>query len=121
MKKLKISCIVSFVIFISSLISILIFKNPVVLYIFSSTIAVSFPLSFVPLFYIFCKQSKSKEETISDMALRDIDIFLPRPIYYATYFIGGFITPIILGFVSGISMLTCQIKTINSHKDIIES
>lgn len=117
---LKTSCIISFVIFISSLIALIIFKNATILYIFSSIIAISFPLSFVPLFYIFCKQAKNKSDTISDMALRDIDIFAPRSLYYATFFIGGFITPIILGFASSITMLVCQIKTINIHKNIIK-
>ena len=116
LKLLKLSCIISFVIFITSLTFILIFKNATLLYIFSSIIAISFPLSFVPLFYIFCKQSKTKADTISDMALRDIDIFAPRGLYYLTFFLGGFTTPIMLGFASGISMLISQIKTINSHK-----
>ncbi len=118
-KLLKTSCIISFVIFILSLAAILIFNNATLLYIFSSIIAISFPLSFVPLFYIFCKQANTQSETISDMALRDIDIFAPRTLYYATFFIGGFMAPILLGFASGISMLVCQIKTINSHKKTV--
>lgn len=115
LKLLKTSCIISFAIFISSLAALLIFKNATILYIFSSIIAISFPLSFVPLFYIFCRQAKNKTETITNMALRDIDIFSPRTLYYSTFFLGGFITPIVLGFASGITMLICQIKTINAN------
>ena len=118
-KQHKLCCIISFIIFITSLICILLFKNKTILYIFSSIIAISFPLTFVPLFHIFCKQSKNSATTITDMTLRDVDIFAPRPLFYGLYFVGGFLAPILLGLASSITMLTCQIKTINSHKDIL--
>ena len=115
----KLSCIISSIIFISSLICLLLFKNSTILYIVSSIVAISFPMTFVPLFYIFCKQSKTKADTVADMTLRDIDIFTPRALYYGLYFIGGFLAPLLLGVASSITMLACQIKTINTHKDIL--
>lgn len=118
-KQHKLCCIISFVIFVTSLICILIFKNEILLYVFSSIIAISFPLAFVPLFHIFCRQSKDPATTVTDMTIRDVDIFAPRPLYYGLYFVGGFLAPILLGFASSITMLICQIKTINSHKDIL--
>ena len=118
-KLFKLSCIISSIIFTASLICLLLFKNTTILYIFSSIIAISFPMSFVPLFYIFCRQSPDQSSTVTDMTLRDIDIFAPRPLYYGLYFVGGFLTPILLGVTSSITMLICQIKIINSHKNIL--
>ncbi len=110
------SCILSFVIFAGSLTGLFIFKIPIVLYILSSIIAISFPLTFVPLFFLFCRQSKSYNATITDMTLRDIEIFSARPLYYGLFYLTGFLGPITLGLSSALTMFICQINLINKRK-----
>ena len=117
----RISCIISSIIFLISLTLILIIKIPVVLYILSCIIAISFPLCFVPMFHLFCAKIKANQSLTRDMIGRDIDIFMIRPIYYASYFISSTIIPcIILGFVGVIIQSICQLRIINEEQVLIQ-
>ena len=109
--KFLVCSLTSTIVFIGCLISIIFCKNPVVLYILSCLISVSFPLCFVPMFSLFCKDIKENNSINQDMFLRDIDIFAPRPIYYSAFFLTfNFIPCLTIGFVCSILSFISQVK-----------
>lgn len=117
----KLSCIISTLIFTISFILIVLIKEPIVLYILSCVIAISFPLCFVPMFHLFCDKINLNKSLNRDMIDRDIDIFAVRPFFYGAYFITGTFLPcIILGFLGVTLQFTCQLKIIDEEKRLIK-
>ncbi|MBQ9792008.1 MAG: hypothetical protein IJW28_05485 [Clostridia bacterium] len=117
----KLSCIISTLIFTISFILIVLIKEPIVLYILSCVIAISFPLCFVPMFHLFCDKINLNKSLNRDMIDRDIDIFSIRPFFYGAYFITGTFLPcIILGFIGVTLQFTCQLKIIDEEKRLIK-
>lgn len=113
-EKQNVSCAISCIIFIVSLICIIFIKNSIALYVLSCVCSVTFPLTFVPMFKAFCIHLRNTENYFDGMTLRDVDIFLGRPIYYSLGLIGlGLIPCIALGFVATIIMLKTEVD-INS-------
>ena len=117
----KTSCTISTLIFTISFILIVIIKNPIVLYILSCIIAVSFPLCFVPMFHLFCDKINLNKSLNRDMIDRDIDIFSIRPVFYGSFFISwSFVPCIVLGFVGVATQYVCQLMIITEEKRLIK-
>ena len=118
--KYKLCCIVSSIIFILCLSGIVIIKIPLVLYILSCVISISFPLCFVPMFHLFCDKINLNKSLNRDMIDRDVDIFAIRPVFYISYFIGFSLIPcIVLGFAGSILQFICQMNIIDEEKRLI--
>lgn len=112
--KHKLCCIISCVIYLVSLLGLMIFKIPVLLYVFSCMTAVSFPLTFVPMFKMYCNYLTKTNNVFDGLVYRDLDIFSARPLMYATAFLGlGLLPSLILGVISTTSMLTSEISVVN--------
>lgn len=114
-KKQKLSCYLCGGMFMLSLVGIIFIKNNIALYLLSCLCSVSFPLTFVPMFKLFCEKINSENCTISQTTKRDIDIFSCRPMFYATYYLNmGFYGCFTLGIVCIIIMIFCENKLINN-------
>lgn len=79
--------ILSFIVFIISSIFILIFKNPTILYVLSCLISIAFPLTFVPMFKMFCNKISKDNNIFQGTTQRDIYIFIGKIPLYAIYFL----------------------------------
>ena len=112
------SCIISFCIFVSCVICLLVIKVPVVLYILTCCISVAFPFTFVPLFKIFCETTRKQGNTVHEMTMRDVYIFSSRPIIYVQYFIFSSMLPcFILGLGCAGLMFASQYKILQNNKN----
>lgn len=112
----KLSVVLSLICFFIGSIVIMIVKVPVVLYICSSLIGVSFPLLFVPMFRLYC-QNISGDYLFDGMIYRDTYILGTRPVLYLPYFaIPSFITLFCIGLASAGSMGYISIKLLNDQK-----
>ena len=115
LKKQKISCYICASMFIISLIGIMFIRNNIALYVMSCICSVSFPLTFVPMFKLFCERINEEGCTISQTTKRDIDIFSCRPLFYATYYLNiGFYGCFSLGIACIIIMIICENKLIKN-------
>ena len=115
--KALICVIISFVLFISSIITIIFVKNSIVLYVFSTLCSLSFPLTFVPMFGLYCKYVKDNNNVFMGMTERDFEIFSFRTPMYALSFIGYGLYPIlVLGVAIVPIMFISEIKLINKNK-----
>lgn len=111
--KQKISCLICAVMFSISLIGIIFIKNSVLLYVLSCVCSVSFPLTFVPMFKLFCEQVNQEGCTIYQTTKRDIDIFSFRPVFYSTYYLNlGFYGCFTIAIASLIVMTISEMKLI---------
>ena len=107
----KASVITSIICFFVGSIVILIVKIPVVLYICSSLIAISFPLLFVPMFGIYCKKINLDNYLFDGMVYRDFFILGFKDFMFAPYVIfPSFITLFSIGLVSGAGVLITAVK-----------
>ena len=114
--KFLVCSLTSTLVFMGCLISIIFCKNPIVLYILSCLISVSFPLCFVPMFSQFCKDIKDNNSINQDMFLRDIDIFAPRSVYYSTFFLTfNFLPCLAIGLAGAIVSFVSQVKVKNKN------
>ena len=97
----SIICIIlSFILFMSSIIIIIFVKNSIVLYIFSTICSLSFPLTFVPMFSLYCNKLKYDNNVFFGITERDFEIFSFRAPMYALSYIGFGLTPcLIVGVV----------------------
>lgn len=111
----KLSVLFSIICFFAGSIVIMIVKVPVVLYICSSLIGISFPLLFVPMFGLYCK--KIYDDYLFDgMIYRDVCILGTRPLLYLPYFaLPSFITLFCIGMASAGSMGYVSIKLLNKQ------
>ncbi|MCR5113958.1 MAG: hypothetical protein K6A63_08485, partial [Acholeplasmatales bacterium] len=109
--------ITGFFLFMVSIISILFIKNSIALYIFSCTASVSFPLTFVPMFGLYCNYVKDTNNVFNGMTRRDFDIFSFRPGMYALSYLGFALYPcLIVGVIAVPIMLVAEIKLLKSSK-----
>ncbi len=99
------SVVISVSVFVITTILIITIKIPVILYICSCLISVSFPLIFVPCFNAFCKKVTEDSNQFDGMLYRDVYIFLPRPFLFLPYLIyPNFIVQFIIGIACSITM-----------------
>ena len=109
--KRNVSCYISASMYFLSLVGIIFIKNNIVLYILSCVCSICFPLTFVPMFKLFCEKIREENCTIYQMTKRDLDIFSLRPVYYGAYFLGiGFYSYFVFGMISVITMAVCETK-----------
>ena len=111
-KKKSIICvIISFILFMASIIVIIFVKNNLVLYIFSTICALSFPLTFVPMFGLYCNYLKENNNIFNGMTERDFEIFSFRAPMYALSYIGFMLYPILIfGIIVVPIMFISEIK-----------
>ena len=108
-EKEKLSCIISCFVLVSSVIGLLIIKQPIVLYILSSLCSFSFPLTFVPMFKKYCNHLTQTNRQFEGMTERDIEIFSCRPIMHSSFFVGfGLYAPFAIGLVSVITLFASE-------------
>lgn len=109
---------ISFILFFTSIISIIFVKNNVVLYLLSTTASVSFPFTFVPMFGLYCNYLRKNNNVIQGITRRDFDIFSLRAPMYALSYIGFALLPcLILGVAIVPIMLLSEIKLIRSESN----
>ena len=114
--KAIICVIISFILFLSSIIVIIFVKEPIILYIFSTLCALSFPLTFVPMFGLYCKYVKENNNVFIGMTERDFEIFSFRAPMYFSSFIGFGLTPcLIIGVVIVPIMFISEVKLITKY------
>ena len=102
----------------SSIITIIFSKDPVVLYIFSTLCAVSFPLTFVPMFGLYCNYLKKKNDVFNGMTDRDFEIFSFRSPMYALAYGGlGLLPCLVLGVAVIPIMFISEIMLIKRNQN----
>lgn len=117
--KAIICVIISFILFMASIIIMIFVKNSIVLYIFSTLCGLSFPLTFVPMFGLYCKYVKEKNIVFKGMTERDFEIFSFRAPMFGLAFIGFSLYPcLIVGAIAVPLMLLSEIKLINKDKKV---
>lgn len=121
--KQRLSCIISCSIFLVSLICLVTFKIPVLLYICTCLCSISFPLTFVPMFKKYCNYLIETDNIFDGMTERDLEIFSFRPLVYLAALTGlGMYPSFVLGLIAMIIMFTYQMKlTRKSKEDINQS
>lgn len=114
-KNKSIICIIiSSLLFLISSILILIIKDSFWLYILSILCSISFPLTFVPMFNLYCKYLNKTNNVYNGMINRDIEIFSCRPSLYSLSFIGFSLYPcLIIGVIIIPFMFLSEVKIIN--------
>lgn len=120
-KKKALICVsISFLLFLISSFGMIFIKNSLWLYILSCTCSISFPLTFVPMFKLYCTYIRRTENVFSGMTRRDFEIFSFRPCLYSLSFIGFSLYPcLIIGIVAVPIMFLSEIKIIK--KESLES
>ena len=118
-KNKSIICIIlSFILFMASIIIILFVKDKIVLYIFSTICALSFPLTFVPMFSIYCEYLKKNDDIFHGMTERDFEIFSFRAPMYLLSYIGFMLYPILIfGLAVVPLMFISELKLIKNKSD----
>lgn len=93
-------------------------RNNIALYILSTLSSISFPLTFVPMFRLYCSYLRKTQNIFSGITRRDIEIFSFRPSLYSLGFIGfGLYPSLILGIVIVPVMLYSEIKLLKFDKE----
>lgn len=109
--KEKLSCLLSCVVLLCSVVGILFVKNSTILYILSCLCSFSFPLTFVPMFKKYCNHLTSTNRQFEGMTERDIEIFSCRPIMHSSCLIfSSFYGPFAIGMISIISLFIAEMK-----------
>ena len=107
--------IISFILFMTSIIVIIFVKNSIVLYIFSTICSLSFPLTFVPMFSLYCRYLKETNNIFAGMTERDFEIFSFRaPMYLLSYIGFMFYSILIFGILIVPIMFLSEIKLIKN-------
>lgn len=83
--KFRIIQTITYMVFVVSIVVLLTNKVPAVLFIISCVLEAIFPLFFVPMFGSFCNYVKKENMVAEEMLIRDVDIFLPRPLIYCSF------------------------------------
>ncbi len=103
--------------FLVGVIVMLIVKVPVVLYICSSFVAVSFPLIFVPMFSTFCKKVQRDGLEFDGMSYRDVYIFVGKlPMYIPYFILPSLLTSFIVGIGAGVGVGITSYKILKDKK-----
>ncbi len=109
--------VTSFVFFFSSILAIIFIKNSVALYILSCVASVSFPLTFVPMFGLYCNYLKKNNNVFEGITRRDFDIFSFRAPMYSLSYIGfGLLPCLIVGVCIVPIMLLSEIKLLKNKE-----
>lgn len=104
--------------FLMGCIVILIVKVPVILYICSCLIAISFPLTFVPAFSTFCKKVSKQNTCFNQMVYRDVVILGARPLGMVPYFVlQTIVGQFCIGMACSITMLFVSRKIYLENKN----
>ncbi len=115
--KSRLSCIISCSIFFTSLICLITFKHPTLLYVCTCLCSISFPLTFVPMFKLYCNYLKESNNIFSGMTQRDIEIFSLRPLAYSLSFVGlGMYPSFAFGLIAMIIMFIYELKLTSENK-----
>lgn len=110
--------IISFILFFFSILSIIFVKNNIALYILSTIASISFPLTFVPMFSLYCNYLRKTNNVFNGITRRDFDIFSFRPIMYSLSYIGFSLLPcLIVGVIIVPIMLFSEIKLIRRSEN----
>ena len=118
--KAIICVILSFILFASSIVTMIFVKDPLVLYVFSTLCSLSFPLTFVPMFGLYCKYVTEKNIVFKGMTERDFEIFSLRAPMFGLSFIGfGLVPCLIVGVVIVPIMFLSEVKIIK-NKSLLE-
>lgn len=118
-KNKEIICVIlSFIFFMVGIIIIIFVKEAITLYIFSTICSISFPLTFVPMFGLYCKHLRINNNIFNGMTERDFEIFsLRAPMYGLSYIGFGLMPCLILGAIIVPIMLFSEIKLIKNKKE----
>ncbi|MBO5344825.1 MAG: hypothetical protein J6A51_02905 [Clostridia bacterium] len=112
-KKAKLSCFVSATCFSIGSIVMMTVRVPVVLYICTCAIAISFPLLFVPMFRLFIKKIVRENNQFDGMSYRDVYIAAARPIVFAPcLLISNLMIPFALGLCAAVGIGVCCNKVV---------
>lgn len=111
-KQKSIICvIISSIMFLSGVISLFFVKNNVALYIICTIVSVSFPLTFVPMFKLYCNYLIKTNNVFDGITNRDLYLFSLRCEMYSLSFIGYSLYPcLIVGIIVVPIMLFSEIK-----------
>ena len=116
-----ISITISMIVFMISVTSICFIKKPGALYVLSALTTISFPLTFVPMFKLYCNKLVEKNEVIYGITKRDFEIFSLRPLMYSTSFMGFGLYPcLIIGIIVVPIMYISELKLILNNRKGIE-
>lgn len=118
-KKKSLLCVIlGSIVFFISVLGMIFIKNNIILYILSTLSSISFPLTFVPMFRLYCNYLKETDNIFNGITRRDIEIFSFRPTLYALGYIGFSLYPsLILGLISVPVMLYSEIKLLKIDKE----
>ncbi len=115
--KIAVSVAISVSVFLIGTIFMLAIKIPVILFVCSSFIAVSFPLLFVPMFGCYCKKLKVDNYQFDGMSNRDVYIFIGKCLMYVTYFVlPNIYTLFVVGAIGGVMMAISSFKILRTEK-----
>lgn len=107
-KKAFLSCILSIICFLIASTIILIVKVPVVLYICSCMIAISFPLINVPVFKLYCHKLVKDNNQFKGMSDREIYVIASKLIEFVPFFVvPSFIVLFVIGMSGAIVTGVC--------------
>lgn len=112
-KKARLSCFVSVMCFVIGSVVMMTVKIPVVLYICTCAIAVSFPLLFVPMLRLFIKKIVRDNNQFDGMSYRDGYIAAARPIVFVPcLFFANLMIPFVLGLSAAVGIGICCNKVV---------
>ena len=115
-----VSISISSFVFVVSAVLLLIIKTPVVLYILSCIISISFPLTFVPMFKLYCKTISQDNYVFNGMTDRDIYIFIGKlPLYSIYYIVPSMYSCFAIGILSTIIMYGCEYIALKKKEETI--
>ena len=116
-KHALLSCMTSASCMIAGTVIMMTVKVPVVLYICSCVIAVSFPLLFVPMFRLFVKKVTRDKNQFDGMSYRDVYIMLGKDAMFLPYFVfPNLITSFVVGIAATVGVGVCCTKIIKHKK-----
>ena len=117
-KKGFLGCCICVALFITSSVMIIFVKLPIVLYVLSCVLGISFPLIFVPMFSCFCKCLKLNNDMNSEMLKRDVCVLTPRSLFIGSYFLfNSFYGFFGIGIVVSLVMLISSAKIYEQSED----
>lgn len=109
-----VSVIVSVSLMVAGVIFMIFVKSPLVLYVCSCVVGVSFPLLFVPTFSCFVKKLKNDNNRFDGMSYRDVYIMFGKQFIYAPFLL---FPSLIMQFVIGIG--AAAIVGVSSVKNLV--
>ena len=113
--KLEKLCVtIGFLVFMVSLVGMVTIKNSIILYILCCTCSISFPLTFVPMFKIYCNYLCENNMEFHGITVRDFDIFSLRGALYGVSFLPiGIVSCFVVGFFAVPVMFISELKILS--------